>query len=64
MEEREETPDRQIKLAKRNNILIIRTEELLKVPKDKSTSYLSQGQKAYKVYKYVSHQKKYNIIYM
>ena len=28
------------------------TEELLKVPKDKSTSYLSQGQKAYKVYKY------------
>ena len=34
VEEREETPDRQIKLAKRNNILIIRTEELLKVFED------------------------------
>ena len=34
IEEREETPDRQIKLAKRNNILIIRTEQLLKIFED------------------------------
>lgn len=34
LEEREKTPDRQIKLATRNNILIIRTEELLKVYED------------------------------
>ena len=33
-EEREKTPERQIKLAARNNILIIRTEELLKVFED------------------------------
>ena len=31
IEEREETPDRQIKIAERNNILIIRTETLLKL---------------------------------
>lgn len=31
LEEREETPDRQISIAERNNILIIRTEELLKL---------------------------------
>lgn len=34
IEEREETPDRQVKLAKRNNILIIRTELLLKIFED------------------------------
>lgn len=34
LEEREKTPDRQIKLATRNNILIIRAEELLKVYED------------------------------
>lgn len=31
IEEREKTPDRQLKLAKINNILIIRTEMLLKL---------------------------------
>ena len=38
------------------------TEELLKVPKDKSTSYLSQGQKAYKVYKYADNCEEHNQI--
>lgn len=32
--EREETPDRQIKIAERNNILIIRTEQLLEIFED------------------------------
>ena len=31
LEKREKTPDRQISIAERNNILIIRTEELLKL---------------------------------
>lgn len=34
IKEREETPDRQIKIAERNNILIIRTEHLLKIFED------------------------------
>ena len=32
--EREKTPDRQVKLAERNNILIIRTEQLLEIIED------------------------------
>ena len=34
IQEREETPDRQIKIAERNNILIIRTEQLLEIFED------------------------------
>lgn len=34
IEEREKTPDRQVKLAERNNILIIRTEQLLEIFED------------------------------